>query len=213
MNLLIEDVHEFAEFLIEYDITADQFFCCVLLSSEAEGYKGLPDRQSAISKFYKYHNMVVKGKKHSIWKKEHMDELVEKGFLQRVRPKEDLDRPYKYDNFEATEKFLDLVFEEQGSAMGKYEEFWSEYPARYETQDGKNLNIKSVNKEMLFNEYKSALNEEDHETIMKCLKLAKQKDEVNCRIDKWLQSHQWEVYLDEIEDFQEDQSQSTHTVL
>lgn len=198
MNILIEDVNEFAIFLIENGLTADQFFFCALLSSEAEGYYGLPDRQKAISKFFEYYNTVGKHKENPVWAKQDLDELVEKGFIQRIGNTDEDN--YEYQNFEVTEKFLDLVFEEKGSAMDQFQEFWDAYPARHVTDDGQSLNIKAVNKEEIYDVWRNAVKDVDHEDLLKALKIADSKNEVDCRIDKWLNSHQWEAYMDEVEE-------------
>lgn len=206
MNLLSGDVNEFVDFLIEHDLTADQFLYCALLSSEVEDAKyNLPSKKDAISSFYEYYNNVVNQKEANTWKQSILDDLVDKGYLVNKNNEGE----YQYDRFEVTNKFIDLVFEECDSQMEKFNEFWHEYPSFYETSDGQKLNIKAVNKEMLFSTYKKALSEVEHEIIIKCLKIAKAKDEVNCRIDKWLNSHRWEPYLkqakesDEIEENQD----------
>lgn len=200
MNLLVDDLDKFIEFLTEHEITADQFLFCCLMSSEydEEGSQNynLPDRQEAISSVYKYRELVAKKKENLVWAKEDLEDLVDKNLLKDVNTYPD---KFTWDNFRTTRKFIDLVFEEKDDLKEQYLEFWDEYPARYEGDDGTMFNIKAVNKEEMFHVYKKALNDVEHETLMDCLKLAKQKDEVNCRLDKWLKSHQWEPYLDEIE--------------
>jgi len=210
MNLLVDDVKEFVDFLEEHDITADQFLFCVLLASEQEdsNYQ-LPDRQEAISRFYKYKSVVAEEKENTVWTQSDLRELVDIGFLNEINP----DEKFVWDNFETTEKFISLVFDEKQDKKDLYEEFWDEYPDTYESQEGKTFNIKAVNFEKLFDDYKKALKVEDHETIMKSLKLAKQKDEVNCRPDKWLNSRRWEPYVDELENFDPEQTASTNQTL
>jgi len=197
MNLLVDNINEFVDFLEDYQITADQFLFCVLLSAEQDSDKyDLPDRQKSIANFFRYHENVVENAEYHVWTQPSLQDLVDKGFISRI-----IDDPenFDYQNFETTEKFIDLVFEEKNDLKEQYLEFWDEYPARYESDDGTMFNIKAVNKEEMFEVYKNALNDVEHDTLMDCLKLAKQKDEVNCRLDKWLKSHQWEPYVDEIE--------------
>lgn len=196
MNLLIEDVKEFSDFLIEHDLTADQFFICTLLSSELEGYVGLPEREEAISNFFKYFHTVAEHKENPVWSQQDLDDLVEKNYLKRrIGAPDDT---YNYRHFEATEGFADLVFEKKNSLMSKFEDFWEEYPVRHK-ENGKNFNLKAVNKERIFEIYKDALEQTEHETILSALKIANSKNEVNCRIDKWLTGENWMAYLEEVE--------------
>lgn len=192
MNLLIDDVNEFVEFLHEHRLTADQFLFCILLSSEAEDYYGLPDRDDAIANFYRYHNQVGKHKDNPVWAQQDLEELMEKGFIQRRAGVDS--ESYRYEDFEIKKKFLDLVFESKESLMDDFQEFWSEYPAFYEDGDNK-FNIKAVNKEEIFDIYRKTTREVDSDDLLHALQVAKSKNEVNCRIDKWLNSHMWETYM------------------
>jgi hypothetical protein len=212
LNLLVDSINEFVDFLEEHKITADQFLFCVLLSSEyEEGDYDVPENtEKTIGNFYKYKSLVVEEKDNPVWTQTDIKELVDKGFLEDVNKYPD---KFAWDNFRTTEKFISLVFEEKEDEMDLYQEFWDEYPDTYESQEGKVFNIKAVNFETMFGVYKKALKVEDHETIMKSLKLAKQRDEVNCRLDKWLNSRRWEPYVDELENFDPEQTASTSQTL
>lgn len=209
MNLLVEDVEEFAQLLCRLDMTADQFlFCALLASDEGAGEYAVPDKQKALERFFEYYNTVAKQKEVDPWNQEALDDLEEREFVKN-RNKEG---EYRYDRYDPTMKFITAVFDKVDSHMDMYKEFWDAYPNEHETEDGDVLNIKSVNFEKLFDVYKDALEVEDHENILQALKLAKAKDRVNCRPDKWLNSRQWEPYLQEIEDGV-DPDQESHTTL
>jgi len=195
MNLLIDDVNEFIDFLHTHKLTADQFVFCLLLSSESEDYRGLPDKEKAMSNFFKYYSNVASNKENPVWAQQDLDELVEKGFIERMTGVSE--ESYEYDKFEITDKFLDLVFEKKGSLMDNFSDFWSTYPAFYENKDGQKFNIKAVNKEDVFDDYRKAVRDVEPDELLHALKVAKSKDEVNCRIDKWLNSHMWEAYMGE----------------
>ncbi len=189
--ILVDDLKEFSDFLSEHEITADQFFFCLHMASEQRnGEYNLPDK--CLSNFYEYYNNVAMP--HGSWKYDHMIELCDKGFL--VNMNDDGDK--YFDNFEVTDQFLDAVFEKQDDIQEKFEEFWNTYPAFHENNEGKKFNIKAVNKEKLYPEYKKALNKDTHTMIMKALKIGKNRNEVNTRIDKWLQSEFWRAYKEDI---------------
>ncbi len=211
MNLFTEEVEAFVEFLIEHDLTADQFLFCLLLSSEAEGYQDLPDREQAMANFFRYYNTIVQDKENPVWAKQDLDDLVSKGFISRL-PAAGEDS-YGYQDFEVTREFLDLAFEKKDDLMTQFEEFWDVYPPRYVSDDGTKFNIKAVNKEEVWSVFQNKAKELDNPSIIiDSLKVAKNKDEVDCRIDKWLKSHQWEAYVDEIDEATE-YSQTKQTVL
>lgn len=210
MNLLAENVEEFSQLLIELDMTADQFFFCCLLASEQEDLNyNLPSKKEVVPRFYEYYNTVAVKKEVNPWSQETLEDLVERNYL----IDKNKEGKYQYDQYEVTKKFISRVFDPIDSKKDKYEEFWNAYPSTYETQDGKKLNIKAVNFEQLFGVYKNALDIESHENILQSLKLAKNKDEVNCRPDKWLQSRSWEPYLDEIDQGVDPEQESRTTLV
>lgn len=198
MNLLREEVNQYVSFLVNHNLTADQFLYCVLLSSEASGYQNLPDRETAVANFYKYYETVAKHKENEVWTKQDLDDLLNKELIQRIASADQ--DSYVYQDFEVTTKFLDIAYQKKSTSMSQFQDFWSEYPARYVSDDGTKFNIKAVNKEEMYKVWRKATNHVDHEDLLQALRIAKSKDEVDCRIDKWLNGHQWEPYMDQVEE-------------
>lgn len=189
---MIKDIVEYTNYLIEHGISAEQDVICRLLASEQEGYRDLPSREEAFTNFYAYWETILKGSKDD--RLSVLKHLEDKGFIKYLG-----DEPNNpnYDDYYVTKKFLDIAYEKIPDKWDQYDEFWQEYPRRHK-ENGKNFVLKATNKEELFKEYKKHLSKKSHRFIMKALKIAKAKNELNMKIDIWLKSEQYMEYEDEV---------------
>lgn len=190
MNDIIEHVNK----LIELGITAEQEMICRCLASEQEGYRNLPPQDKAIPKFYHYYNEFHAGK--GTWDMRVINNLVDKGLLRLT-----VDKDVKsYDDYRVTEKYLDIFFEKIPEYGESFEEFWDTYPFFVETDDGNKLNLKSINKEEVEDLYAKHVENMDPDSMLKALKIAKSRGEINNRIDKWLKGEFYDAYREKISD-------------
>jgi len=197
---MVYNVKKYVEWLTKHDLLAEQDLICRLLCAEQDGYHNLPERDTLVN-YYEYFSKVVKDKKlvngEHIWTKAIMDDLVDKGFIQYSGVTDKV----HWDDYEVTEKYMNIAFKKIPEKWDLFEEFWNTYPW-FVTKDNKKFNLKSLNKEEVFEQYKYHLGTqalENHDLILKALKIAKSKGDVNNRVDKWLEGEFYKAYAQEVE--------------
>ena len=191
---MIEDVNQLVDFLVEHEITADQYlFCHILyLDKEESGTPVLQSEGPAIANIYKYgYESFMTWFKRKPFPQPLIQDLINKEF---IRDYNKSGKSYP-DDYEVTTKFIDAVF----TSYGHFEEFWSAYPAWNEDPNtGKKFPLRSVDKDELEKLYgKKCKTLKRHKKIMEAVEYSKKDKTVsNMRIDNFLKSEHWKNVLE-----------------
>ena len=210
---IFDNPKELAHYLVERKITFKQFCLAYFLSPEsryADKYDIPFERKNGQVAFYKATDYIVKYAQYDkAWKKEDINNLVKHDLI--INKNEE--GQFHQDNFEVTEKFLSLVFEEKDTQNMRelFDEFWNTYPAFMEV-DGKEFVLRSVDKDEVYEIYQDKASDTSAEDINDALKVAKGKGQVKNRIDKWLKGEFYNEYMDEIDNVG-NTSQVTTTII
>jgi hypothetical protein len=166
-------------FLIENQITANQFLLCYLIH--------LKDH-TTIKKYI----LNCKG-----WKHAEIDDLCEKNYLTNFNPQRmkggKLVQSYDTDYIMVTPKFDSLMIDEIDAAK----EFWDNYPAFFDVIQGKkNISAKNVNYDKFCEYYNSIIkgNNVKHKEILDIVQKWKQENRgfATMTLEKFLQSKHYE---------------------
>lgn len=192
---MIDNVNQYVNFLIKYNITQEQFLLCYLLYTDSVGelpdgrrkYLAKDSKGRPIIKMYEYINHIKKVKGKQPWTSEDVKHLEKVGFI-----KAPANNKLSPDMLILTDKFINNIF----SSDDDFEKFWDEYPSFIPNfnnpQAGRKVKLKAVDPDELKKRFKKIIDTKNKfNFMMKNLQWAKKSDNVTMNIKNYLVSRQW----------------------
>lgn len=161
------DIVQFTQKLVSLKMTPNQFYFCYLLHNDR------------FPELYQYVEKV------GTFDRKDIEDLKKRGFV-RLEGKEGTSDGYKVtDKF--TKNFLANSYE-----LAKT--FFDAYPS-FGSIDGRPISLKAISPDKFYEQYNLITGKQlrVHERIMTALEKAKKMGLVNMKIDKWLDTRQWEL--------------------
>lgn len=193
---MIQDINKYVDFLIEYNITQEQFLLCYLLYTDAikelpDGRRKYPDVSNSssapIARMYKYIDYIHKRENKNAWTHKDIEHLEKVGFISRP----DNVSSTSPDLLKLEDEFIDSLF----ATDSDFEIFWDTYPGfidNFNNPNGRKIKLKAVDKDQLEKEFKSiVITNEDFKFLMDNLKWAIKTNNINMNIRNYLTSRQW----------------------
>ena len=176
------DVEVYVDFMVEHQITADEFLFCYLLyldkihRSENGRLHRRDTAYTPIALMYKYIGGVKK------WGINEIRRLVEKNLLVDNNATGTTDP----DMMEVTDRFVDAIC----STYKDFDEFWDAYPgftANFKDRKGPDIPLKAVDYDEVEQLYMRRIkNKREHKKMMEVLNWARGKGKVTVNIKNWL---------------------------
>lgn len=194
-HFMIQNLTKYVDFLVEHNITPKQFLLLYsLVLDRLEKQENGRWYRQAVGKIKPAANMYKYAAKVERWNTSDIRLLVEAGFLidrnDSKNPKT-LEEEIYPDNLEVTPKFLSLIF----ATTTDFEDFWELYPAfvaNFQNPIGPQIPLRMVAYEDCEKLYKKVIHSKiDHSRMMRALRWAVEHNQINVRIDKFLDSRHW----------------------
>ena len=168
-----EDISNLVDLLCKLKINIEQYLLCMMIK----------DRR--FNEAYRYVHEI------GVFKMEDLLDLEEKGYIynfQNGKP------DFQYCMI--TDKFLEVVYNNNIESPG--EELWDIYP-NFIRVDNKKLIAKNTNKDKFCMDYsrKYGMYVEVHKKIMEITQWGKEKGLIQCGIQKYLETEQWNALISE----------------
>jgi hypothetical protein len=171
---ILDNVTEYVNFLTKNKLTCNQFLLLYLLSTE----QMVRDSQGSLKysssgSIYKWQN------EGSGWTINEVEDLESKGYLIPINKSN-----YSIDQLIITPKFSELFFINSDIA---FEEVLDAYPDTITVQ-GSAFFTKTGDLDKLSSDYKKIIknSQKKHEEVIELIKFARQKNLINCKLDKFL---------------------------
>lgn len=189
---MLENVKQFTDFLLKWDITPNQFFLCWLLFWDHHEYEDRkltkggkrmnPNDKSAAVNLYRY------AKKGKSWNKQEISDLQDKGLIAPTNDK----KRYVIDSQQVTQKFIDAVLVNRE----REDEFWESYPSwvqNFNNPSKPDIPLKSCDQDKIKTLYRSLVRTKArHERVMEILNWAKRHEKIKMSIANFVKSRMWE---------------------
>lgn len=189
---MIEDVDRYIDFMVENDMTANQFLLAYILYLDYQEHNDgvMGSDLPAIANVYKYATTT------GGWSTPSMQDLINKGWL-----KGELDKKKIYpDDLQPTQKFIDAIF----ASKGDFERFWETYPHFIDHWDdprqGK-IPVKAVSKDEIRDIFNDRVKTKTRfRKLIEALEWAVENDQITMGIKKWLEGEYWKAHLKQKEE-------------
>lgn len=192
---MINEPGKYISFLITHRLTERQFLLCYLLYTD--GVKQMPDGRfkyidkktasnfNPVANMYRFMDFCNKEFNKPAWTTDDLNILIDRGFV------EQLGNSKSPDMLRLTDKFIDAIF----TTDTEFEQFWDEYPSyadNFEHHTGPSIPLKATDKERLEDKFiRIVRTKKEFNELMELLQWAKEHNQVNMNIEKYLTSEQW----------------------
>lgn len=180
---MFDNFEKHIDVMVKLGMNANQYLFCILLYNEERMDGKFIKSGKGLSNIYKYSSRYDKTGVR--WGKDDIAKLIELGYIRNTHPQNKLEPDY----MEIEPLFESKVF----GVISKFEQLWQTYPDTV-VRNGNRFILKSCDKNELEEIYnRSVPTKALQENIIHLVEWAKQNDELNISIEKFVKGQFWQT--------------------